>query len=312
MKIQSLFFKHLLLLAAIIALTGCFEKGIRDQYQPDEKDIALVTPYPSLEEMIGVSPCIFTGTVVGIRYGKHKSSFYPYTFVTFKEIRFIKNTNQVSLDKGGTFEISYIGGISDDNTILKVSAMPHFNMGDRYLIFLRGGGWKLSPIPGGDKGYFILSGKAGSDPLLLDPSEIPISRFENGYRILSTKKTDETGKKDRLEDFRTEDISREEAIKLGIATKKTIDTVAVIKLETELMEKEMELDDKDTIKEIDQVNNVVNRWSEIMRLSELVEEIERSAKESQVKYENFERLYLNPVPFKGRGEIKRISPSESK
>jgi DNA-binding transcriptional MerR regulator len=311
METQNLFFKYLILLV-VLALIGCSEKEVKVQYQPEEKDIALVSPNPPLEEMVGVSPCIFTGTVVGIRYGKHESSYYPYTFVTFKDIKFIKKTDEVPLDKDGTFEISYIGGILDDNSILELSGMPHFDLGNRYLIFLRGGGWRLSPIPGIDKGLFLLRGRVDGDPLLLDPSGTPIYRFENGYRVFSTKKDSEIEMKERMEDFKTEDMSLERARELGIIQEKPLEPEAVDKIEAEMKEKERELDEKKIVKEADQANQIVIMWPKVMRLSKLTGEVEELSKETQEKYKQFERLFFAPVPFTDRGQFKPVLPSKTK
>lgn len=63
----------------------------------------------------------------------------PYTFVQFIGLEFVRGANAVPTAKGGSLEISHVGGIETDMIGLAVSEQPHFELGKRYLVFLPGG-----------------------------------------------------------------------------------------------------------------------------------------------------------------------------
>lgn len=306
MNCKNLFFGCMLFLC-LVFLAGCSKTDTQQYDIPGENDIALASPYPKLEEMVGISPCIFTGTAAGVRYGKHEGSYYPYTFVRFAGIKFIKKSVDVSLGKDGTLEISYMGGMLDDASVLEMSVMPDFKLGKRYLVFLRGGGWRLSPIPGINMGLFELRGRADGDPLVLDANEMPIAGFKEGYRALSTRKLlkDEiTQEKQGPSKEKEEEIPIDEAKRLRIVTQKPLDSKKVDELESELKAKEKEMDKEKTDKESDQARQFEQRWSKVLKLSELLNEINSLTKKTQGKYKKFEKLYFVPVPSAKDGKLK--------
>ena len=147
--------KRFIILAILVALVGC--KGSESPQEiPSVEDIALAPPFPAFEEMVGISPVIFSGIVSAIHYGEHGHSPYPFTFVTFSGVDFTRKDSEVPLGRDNTLEVSYMGGILDDLTIIETDEFPKFELGERYLIFLRGGGWRLSPIAANTGGVFKL------------------------------------------------------------------------------------------------------------------------------------------------------------
>jgi hypothetical protein len=306
MDYRSLLFKCFSLFFTFVLL-GCTAPKTEEREIPTQEDIALASPYPTLEEMVGISPCIFTGTAVGIRYAKHETSHYPYTFVRFAGIEFIKEYANVPLDKDGTLEISYVGGMLDDMSILEISTRPDFECGKRYLVFLRGGGWRLSPIPGINQGLFLLRGRADGDPFVLDISGAPISGFENGYRILSTKKLPEGEAEQRVQDSREEEVSPEKAREMGIIPKR-MSPEEVEKIESEAKSREEELDKKEIPGEPGQTDRLEHNWSKVTKLSELTSEIKALVEKTRGKYEKFEKVYFVPVPFAEEGKFEPLQP----
>ena len=95
-----------------------------------------------------------------------------------------------------------MGGLHPDFTISEVDEFPRFELGQRYLIFIRGGAWKLSPIAGNSMGVYKLYGSLEDDPFVLTTTNDPIKGIEEGRVVLSNKipdKEEETQRsKDRL------------------------------------------------------------------------------------------------------------------
>lgn len=298
-KYQSPLFS-ILIWFIFLHIQGC---GPREG-KPTDADIVLAPPHPNLEEMVGISPCIYIGTVVGVRYGMHEGSQYPYTFVRFGGIEFIRNDASVPLDNERTLEISFVGGVRENMHLMEVSTQPTFDLGRRYLVFLRGGGWRLGPIPGGDQGLFQLKGRMKNDPLVVDPSGQPLAGFERGFRVFAKKKSsEEMG----LEKVGAEsEIPKDRARKLGLIPGKPLSSRDIQSRENQIKSKE---DTKDkTTKEVDQPSQLEVEYQKVMRLSEFVSEIKRHVANTRGRYEKFRNVFLSPVPARKESELR--SPSE--
>jgi hypothetical protein len=263
----------------------------------EDGNVAVPPAHPTLEQMVGISPCIFTGTVVSMRYGTHDrvGKDYPYTFVRFAGVEFIRGAKAVPVEPGGTLEISHLGGVGPDLIGLELSIQPEFELGARYLVFLRGGGWRLSPIPGGNAGYYRLSGAAKGDADVLTPAGEPIAGFENGYPVPARR----TQSREVRREVQEEAISLEQARAAGIAPDKPLSPEQIEQREAELRKQESR--EPEPKREPDSASGFEAQWDRVLRLSKLTQMIERAVARTAGKYPQFERLSLKPVPFPAEG-----------
>ena len=277
---------------------------------PKQIPIPMAPPQPSLEEIVGISPSIFTGTLVGLRYGYHESTGpnEPYTFVRFGGLEFIRGSDLVPIDKDGTLEISHIGGIRKDMIGLEVSEQPKFELGKRYLVFLRGGGWHLSPVAGGQMGYFQLWGKAKGDAYILDPDGTPLLGFEKGYRVFAERKSLDDVHVERLDQVEEKEINVEQAKRMRFIPERPLTQQEVDSLEAYDREREKEIEKFS--EEPDQPDWILQRWEKVMKLSDLKREIKTLVKKAEGKYPEFQQIYLAPVAMPEEGF--RILPSRKK
>ena len=281
--------KFSLFLITVIALLSCNsidtdKSGTKNYKVPSRGDLALAPPFPNFEQLVGISPLIFTGIVSGIRYGSHEQSVYPFTFIKFKGVELIKNKANLGLDKEKSFEISYMGGLHSDLTISEVDEFPKFELGQRYLIFIRGGAWKLSPIAGNTMGVYKLYGSLEDDPLVLTTDNNPIKGIEEGSIVLSNRVSGE-----------------EEEIQRNVFEKEIKREDKKLKEEEiERLEKDMRFKEKDISKEKDTGNQLQIQFDKVMKLSDLINEIEKVGSSLDLKkYEKFSSVFLVPLKTKG-------------
>jgi len=293
----------------VLSLAGCViitpEPPGQDDPVPEE--VVVPPAFPTLEEMVGISPAIFSGTVVEIRYGKHKESPYPFTFVRFANLRLYRQDTRLPSQEGGTLEISHVGGMDEDNTILEVSRQPEFELGQRYLVFLRGGGWRLGPVPGGDQGVFLLYGPSDEEALVLNLQGEPLSGFKDGYPVYSQPAPIDEGKREEPEQpLQEREIDSEQALELGIRSPELLDSEEVEKLEVEMSEEisseEEALEDRGP--EPDQLGGYRQIYGDVLTLSEFVAQIEALTGKTLGQYPAFEQVYFSPVPTSAEGTLK--------
>ena len=163
------------------------------------QDIAIVPATPSAETMVGVSPVIFTGIVVALRYDRHANSWMPFTFVRFTGVDYLRKDSPVATEKGDSIEISVAGGIRDNLRIMEVDELPKFALGQRYLVFLRGGGWRFSPVAGFQAGVFRLHGSLRGDASIFDYKGTPVGGVRDGRFVEASRSRDERPAQDRSE-----------------------------------------------------------------------------------------------------------------
>jgi hypothetical protein len=248
---------------------------------------------PDLETMVGVSPCIFTGMVVGLRFGHHKESKDPFTFVRFGGVEFIRNESNLPLDSDRTLEISYMGGVLENFQRIEISEQPEFKLGGHYLVFLRGGEWRMSPVPGSDRGVFMLRGSMKGDPFVLDIDGNPITSFQNGYPVYAQKQSLEKRQQDGR-DAQEQEIPQEKAKSMKLLSSEKLSVEDVKKKEADLSKKEVE---EKFEKEKDQPKRFSTEYPDALKLSSFVKEIRALTEKSRGKYPAFSQISLTPVPL---------------
>ena len=266
------------------------------------QDIAIVPAAPSAETMVGVSPVIFTGIVSELRYGHHPNSRVPFTFIRFAGVDYLRKDSPVETEKGNSIEISVAGGIRDNLRIMEVDELPKFALGQRYLVFLRGGGWRFSPVTGFEAGVFRLHGSLKADALILDYKGHPLGGVKDGRFVMAPKLKEERPGRDRSENGAQErplaaaldkDLRQlSERFKNGSKREQ---------FERELRQRELKDVQQATVKEDDQRSGGIAGYGSVMRLSEMKSFIDSTVKATAGKYREFSTLYLTPASSSQEG-----------
>ena len=272
----------------------------------DAQEIAIVPHNPSAETMVAVSPVIFTGIVTELRYGHHENSKMPFTFVKFAGINYLRKDSEVKTEKGNTIEISLAGGIRDNLRIMEVDELPKFQLGERYLVFLRGGGWRFSPITAFDAGVFRLHGRLRDDAVILNYRGVPLAGVKDGRFLTAPRLGDQESAETRVNES---PIPPTEEKRLRELSDKVKDKAVQEKTEEALRERERKEIEQYIVKENDQKMSRLSGYGDVMRLSQMKSFIDLSVKATSGKYEAFSTLYLVPVGFSKEG-FKIMSPKE--
>jgi hypothetical protein len=108
-----------------------------------------------LRQLAGESAMIVIGTVVGMAYEPDPKEGVVFTKVRFARLRAIKGEQYVTrVDKELT--LWFQGGLAADGAMEYIVGMPQLQLGQSYLLFLRGGEWTMNPIAGWRQGAFRL------------------------------------------------------------------------------------------------------------------------------------------------------------
>lgn len=137
------------------------------QVGPTPIPVAGVAPEKceSLECKMRDADLAFRGTVVDIQYkladrAAADAKQYPFTFVTFSVDDVLAGA-----DPGPLVTLRFIGGLDDQRMrFLRVSTVPHFDLGDEDILFVRGNGVQQSPLVDNIKGRLrVIDGQVFTD-----------------------------------------------------------------------------------------------------------------------------------------------------
>jgi hypothetical protein len=262
---------------------------------------AAVPPDATPTELVAYSPVIFTGIASGMRYGFHDDSKMPYTFVQFSGVKYLRRDSSIGDLSKDTVEISMAGGLRENLRLLEIDEMPKFDLGQRYLVFIRGGSWRLSPITALEKGVFRLHGRLADDALVLNYHGQPIARMDERQFILAKEKSanESAGLAEQELDSRQASYM---AASSGRAPKDK---------EKEKALSEIVVTESDLAREPDNARGRFANFEDIMTISVLQKFIEQTAQKTAGMYPEFSQVSLTPVdPLGGKGVSAR-SPSAS-
>ena len=300
MFLQRFFYQSLVYLSVVIC---CVASAV------DAQEIAIIPQNPLAEAMVGVSPVIFTGITTGLRYDYHENSKMPFTFVKFTGVDYLRKDAEVATERGNTIEISLAGGIRDNLRIMEVDELPKFELGQRYLVFLRGGGWRFSPITAFDAGVFRLYGRLKDDAVILNYRGVPLAGVKDGRFVTATRlgsqsiqEGSETGVLERPLQPQVEKRLRE-------LSNEVKDPAAQERREKALRDRELKELAQDVSKEDDQKMGPFSDYGQVMRLSQMKSFIDRSVQATSGQYKAFSTLYLTPVGF-GKEGFKSMPPKQ--
>lgn len=250
--------------------------------------------------MVAVSPVIFSGIVTGMRYGYHDNAKMPYTFVQFSGVKYLRRDAQVGNSSDNTLEISLAGGIRENLRLLEIDELPKFNLGERYLIFLRGGSWRLSPITAFESGVMRLHGRLSDNALVLNYHGQPIERVEENQFILAKEKIADAGPGS----LETELDSREVSHLTNLSG-----TAPKDKLKEQLRTEVSLSAPTPQLRETDNPKGRFALYGPILRMSELQKFIDQAAAKTSGIYPEFSKLSLTPVDVLAGQGMKALSPS---
>jgi hypothetical protein len=183
-----------------------------------------------------------------------------------------------------------MGGMNDDFTITEVDEFPKFEIGQRYLVFLRGGGWKLSPIAGNTMGVYKLYGNLTEDPYIITLSNIPLRGVEDNRLVFANRINADTAKSNAA-------IQKETILDKKIQQ-------PVNNAQNEKMEKELQFNDKPVNKETGSGDSILAGYDKTLKLSELKTLIGATkAALDKEKYEKFSKFFFIPVASKGMSSV---------
>lgn len=121
---------------------------------------------------------IFVGTARRVHYQRDARSGLIYTHVTFDRVTLIKGRPPGS---GAPLVLQVAGGVDEGDTLVQVAGIPHFQAGERYLVFQKAGPWTFCPLTGWDQGcYHLVRSPDRSEWAVLDASDTPILGVRGG------------------------------------------------------------------------------------------------------------------------------------
>lgn len=298
MLLRRLFYSSLLFMG--IAGGSAINTQVSHASNVGAPEIAIVPHNPSAETMVAVSPVIFTGIVTGMRYGHHQNSKMPFTFATFSGVDYLRKDSKVATEKGNSIEISLAGGIRENLRIMEVDELPNFELGQRYLVFLRGGGWRFSPITAFEAGVFRLHGRLKDDAAILNYHGAPIAEIKKGMFVTATRNT---GKNDVASDAGANESALKPNMekRLRILSEKSMNRSIRERKEKALRMRETKELQQQAPKEDDNKKGRFAGFGEVLRLSQLKSFIQQTVKTTSGKYRAFSTLHLTPVGFNKEG-----------
>jgi hypothetical protein len=96
---------------------------------------------------------IFVGTARRVHYQRDARSGLVYTHVTFDRVTLIKGRPP---GPGAPLVLQVAGGVDEGDTLVQVAGIPHFQAGERYVVFQKAGPWTFCPLTGWDQGCYHL------------------------------------------------------------------------------------------------------------------------------------------------------------
>jgi hypothetical protein len=142
-------------------------------------------------DLVHKAEVIAVGTVTGIQERRDPVRQAPFTDVTFSQLTVLKG------DPGGaSMTLEFLGGHTPDGTVLSISGVPSFTMGEKTVVFCAGNHRDFCPLVGVWQGLLRVT----FDPqrgveTVSDNFRIPIVGVQDGAFL---KLTPEVAQQDTL------------------------------------------------------------------------------------------------------------------
>lgn len=117
---------------------------------------ALRVPKATLNSLVGDSPVVLIGTVVGQHFQCFGKDKLPYTVYSLRLQDIVYGKDQLPKDFKREIQLPVFGGLNMKGKMTTVTGTTKLAMGATYLLFLRGGKWSHNPISGWNQGVFNL------------------------------------------------------------------------------------------------------------------------------------------------------------
>ncbi len=136
----------------------------------------------TLTDLVRHSAVVMIGTVVGIEYREDRKTGEIFTDIKIRPIRSVYGDDKLRLDKGETFKLPFSGGLNAKGQMELVVGLPELNLGQTYLLFLRGGEWSLNPIAGWTQGALrLVAIEKGGDHVMFNADDAVVTGLKDGY-----------------------------------------------------------------------------------------------------------------------------------
>lgn len=155
---------------------------------------ALSVKSKTFDQLVLESDEVIQGRVVSIesRFGEGNLSHHIFTYIEFSDLMVIDETND---QVGGSYQLRIVGGRVGP-VIQAFPGLPSFDVGQSYVLFVRGNGRELFPLVGVYQGvYKVISDDQGGEVIREVGDHKQILRSVAEYR--ATQKSDSTVKFDK-------------------------------------------------------------------------------------------------------------------
>jgi hypothetical protein len=148
-----------------------------------------------LGQLADRAQAVFTGTAVHRETVLSQDGSFPFTFVTFEVESVLKGETDPHVT------LRFHGGATEKELVV-VHGMPQFEVGESYLLFVRGNGAAASPVVGWIQGQFRFTKEARSgEQILVDWRGAALLGVDGEDRFELGKSQDLTDKDGRIPDM---------------------------------------------------------------------------------------------------------------
>jgi hypothetical protein len=143
---------------------------------------AAVVERKTLEDLAAESPVVVIGTVMGAEFVRLANVERPYTKYNLLLQQVVIGEEKLRAKAGDRIALHFGGGLSEKGYFEVIVGMPELELGQTYLLMLRGGDWSVNPVTGWSQGALRIVGlnKKG-DKLLISLDDGALVGFDNGF-----------------------------------------------------------------------------------------------------------------------------------
>ena len=139
---------------------------------PDVAPTFLALDLPTLAAATGL---VVIGDVSAIEHRTDPDTRLPHTWVTLRQVEVVVDPTGSAPSGEDRMILRLFGGMREDGLLFRRIPMPEFELGGRYVVFIRAGSWSESPVAGTDVGLFRLFRTRTGEPWrVLDHAGRPI------------------------------------------------------------------------------------------------------------------------------------------
>jgi len=140
---------------------------------------ALSVKSKTFDQLVLESDEVIQGRVVAMesRFGEGPLSRYIFTYIEFNQLQVVKGTGEVDAER---YQLRIAGGRVGD-LIQAFPGAPQFQLGQDYVLFVRGNGREMFPLVGVHQGVYEIAGAEENDRMV-QTHDNPILRSVVAFR----------------------------------------------------------------------------------------------------------------------------------